>query len=248
MKWIRSYLENRTQCVQIETKVSAPVLCGPFGAPQGSVLAGVLTNINSNDFPACHVSPAAESVLFVDDDSDHVQANNEQNLQYILQSEVNNSVNWLHDNRLCTAPDKSKILVPGTSRLKQTRLKNEIKINIDGNLVTECQSEKVLGVILNNEMSFKHHLYGDVENEGLIPQLSKRVGIIYKLSKQVSSDKLRCFIDGIFYSKINYCLSVYGNVFGLEAYKDKSTKYMNFTKKDNNKLQVLQNRVLIGDP
>ena len=69
------------------------------------------------------------------------------------------------------------------------------------------------------------------------------MGIIYKLSKQVSNEKLKCFIEGIFYSKLSYCLCVYGNVLGLEVYKDNSTKYISYTKKDNHKLQVLQNKI-----
>ena len=133
--------------VQIETKISDPILCGPFGAPQGSGLAGLFHTINSNDFPACHDSGAAESVLFVDDDSDHVQAKTEQNLRNLLQVEVNKSVEWLSDNRLCTAPDKSKILVPGSSRLKQTRIRSELSINIEGQIITKSQSEKVLGIV-----------------------------------------------------------------------------------------------------
>ena len=92
-------------------------------------------------------------------------------------------------------------------------------------------------------MSFRNHLYGNNKNEGLVSQLSKRVGIIQKLSKQVSTKKLKCFIEGIFYSKLNYCLPLYGNVFGLEIYKDANTKYRSYTKRDNNKLQVLQNKV-----
>ena len=67
----------------------------------------------------------------------------------------------------------------------------------------------MLGVVLNNEMSFKNHLYGDEENEGLVSQLSKRAGIIFKLSKQVPADKLTPFVEGIFHSKFNYCLPVY---------------------------------------
>ena len=36
---------------------------------------------------------------------------------------------------------------------------------------------------------------------------------------------------------------MYGNVFGLEKYKDGGTRYTNFTTRDNHKLQTLQNRV-----
>ena len=46
INWIMSYLEDTTQVVQIENKISRPLPCGPYGAPQGSVLAGVLHTIN----------------------------------------------------------------------------------------------------------------------------------------------------------------------------------------------------------
>ena len=36
---------------------------------------------------------------------------------------INNSVNWLEDNSLCVAGDKSKILIVGTEQLKRKRLK-----------------------------------------------------------------------------------------------------------------------------
>ena len=157
----------------------------------GSVLAGTFHNINGNDFPACHSDcPAASSVVYVDDDSDNVHAHTEDELSLLLQTEVKKSLSWLSDNRLCPAPDKSKVLVPGTSKLKRIRLQNNVQIYINGQLVSESSSEKVLGVILNNEMTFRHHLYGNDEHEGLIPQLSKRAGVLTKLSKIISPEKI----------------------------------------------------------
>ena len=101
VNWIMSYLENRTQIVQIEAKQSEPISCGPLGAPQGSVLALLLHNINGNDFPACHDDcSSASSIIFVDDDSDSVYAETEDSLQQLLQTEINKSVSWLSDNRL----------------------------------------------------------------------------------------------------------------------------------------------------
>ena len=54
--------------------------------------------------PYCHEE--AESLIFVDDDTDSVSAKNPEELVEKLQREVNNSVNWLQDNRLCVAGDK----------------------------------------------------------------------------------------------------------------------------------------------
>ena len=96
--------------------------------------------------------------------------------------------------------------------------------------------------MINNELTWKNHLYGDMENEGLITQLSKRIGMMKKISKHMSQENLKYFASGIFYSKLNYCLPVFGNVFGLENYKEDNSRYQSFTTKENKNLQVLQNK------
>ena len=78
---------------------------------------------------------------------------------------------------------------------------------------------------MDNDQTWKTHLYGDKENEGLIPQLSKRIGIMKQLSKYMNKEKLMFFASGIFYSKLNYCLSIFGNVFGLDHYREDNTRY-----------------------
>ena len=133
--------------------------------------------------------------------------------------------------------------------MRNQKLREKLGISVDGKEIVETDSEKLLGVVSNNEMTRKHHLYGDNDNEGLIPQLSKRIGILKKLSSRMSKERLKLFASGIFYSKLSYCLPVFGNVFGLEKYNEVNNKYQSFTTSDNNKLQVLQNtlnRMLTG--
>jgi hypothetical protein len=55
---------------------------------------------------------------------------------------------------------KTKLLIVGTKELRRTKLSNNditIKINVDGYEVEE--SERLLGVIINNTMTWEHHLY-----------------------------------------------------------------------------------------
>ena len=73
---------------------------------------------------------------------------------------------------------------------------------VDNKEVSESLCEKLLGVTVNNELTWKAHLYGDANNEGLITQLSKRVGIMSKLSKHVDKTRIKQFAAGIFYSKL----------------------------------------------
>ena len=135
----------------------------------------------------------------------------------MIEKEAEHSASWLKDNQLCVAGDKSKLLVIGTKQLKATKDKNEIKIQVDGKEVIETSSEKLLGVVINNELTWKNHLYGDDEHQGLIPQLSQRIGVLRRVSKYMSRERLTSFSSGIFYSKLSYCLPVFGNIFGLES-------------------------------
>ena len=50
--------------------------------------------------------------------------------------------------------------------------------------------------------------------------------------------------NGIFYSKLNFCLALYGNVFGLDTMRDTETRFNAFTKANLQALQVLQNKLL----
>ena len=209
--------------------------------PQGSVLGGLLHVINSNDLPACHEQ--GEGIVYVDDVSDTVHAKDPYVLQQLIEKEANNSADWMKDNRLCVAGEKSKLLIIGTKQLKESKASAELKINVDNKEITETSSEKLLGLVINNELTWKNHLYGDEDNQGLIPKLSKRVGMLQRLSKFMPKQRLKNFASGLFYSVMSYCLPVFGNVFGLATYKEKNSRYSSFTFNDNHQLQVLQNKV-----
>ena len=65
----------------------------------------------------------------------------------------------------------------------------------------------------------------------------------------MNKERLRIFTEGIFYSTMKYCLPVFGNVFGLEKYKETGSRYSSYTQAANHDLQVLQNkvnRILLG--
>ena len=127
------------------------------GAPQGSVLGGTLFIINENDFPACRIE--GESVMFVDDDTDCVSHEDPIKLTESIQREADLSCQWLKDNRMCVAGQKSKLLVMGTKSIRNVNLRDrEITILVDGQLIRESKSEKLLGVVINNEMTWKGHL------------------------------------------------------------------------------------------
>ena len=52
VSWFETYLNNRKNKVAIQAKISEELEVGDKGAPEGSVLGGLLFAIYSNDLPA----------------------------------------------------------------------------------------------------------------------------------------------------------------------------------------------------
>ena len=137
---------------------------------------------------------------------------------------------------MCAAGDKSKLLIVGTEQLKRTRLNSKLAIVVD------------TGVIVNNTLTWKEHVHGDKEHEGLITQLKKWVGTLKRLAKFLSKKRLSMLSGGILYSKLVYCLAVFENVSGMQNYRE-GARMAGMTADDCNKLKVIQNsfnRLLTG--
>ena len=121
-------------------------------------------------------------------------------------------------------------MVVGTKELRQSKLvKNntQLEIIVDGCIVTESESERLLGMIMNNTMTWHHHLYGNKEHSGLINKLSQ---IIQKLSKIMPKKRLKTIAEGIFFSILNYGIEVYGNTWGIRIYDENMRRSTAFTK------------------
>jgi len=186
IEWFSSYLSRRSQVVQVESKFSEPEEIEEYGVPQGSILGPLVFIIFNNDLPAS--TKDGESVLYADDDTINVSAPNPEILQHKLQTEADNSTSWITDNRMVCSGDKTKLLILGTDQLKRSRLQGQrISVSVCGNSVEASKSEKLLGVMVNDQMSWSNHLHGeqwrDSDNAtGLISQLSQRVGLLRKVS------------------------------------------------------------------
>ena len=79
----------------------------------------------------------------------------------------------------------------------------------------------------------------------LLKQLSQRVGILRRLKKYLPSPKFQQIVNGIYFSKQIYCLTVFGSLWGLPGSMDEDNRNsIMLTKEDMRKMQVLQNSVM----
>ena len=246
--FFKSYLSDRVQRVQVESKVSSPKPVGNQGVPQGSILGPILFLIYMNDFP--DHSDLGEDILYADDDSGQVTAKEPDELESKLQEFATSSTNWIQDNRMICSGEKTKLLVVCTKEMRDSRLKDrKLQVKVCNKTIKETTDEKLLGITMSNDMTWKTFLHGNKESGkdkeiGLFKKLSQRIGMLKQLSKFMSSNQLKKISEGIFTSKILYCLPLYSNIWGLENMDQTKRKFSALTKEDARKLQVLQNKVL----
>ena len=81
-----------------------------------------------------------------------------------------------------------------------------IPIQINNQQIGEMTHTKFLGVIVDNELSWKHHI-GYIHNK-----ISKGIGILYKAKDLVNKSTMKTLYYAFLYSYLNYFVIVWGNI------------------------------------
>ena len=85
--------------------------------------------------------------------------------------------------------------------------KLDLEICLDDQKVHYVNEIKLLGVILDNNLSWKKQIKY-VENK-----ISKGIGILYKMKPKLNSDALLMLYSTLILPYINYCIEIWGNTY-----------------------------------
>ena len=155
IKWFSSYLENRSQSVQMGNAHSslAPATCG---VPQGSVLGPLLFLTYINDLPL-HVKSSNLS-LFADDATLHKSARTIDSINLPLNTDVEKIKKWCQENGMIINENKSKCMLLGTSQKLSKENSNILTIGVNGSTLEHVDCEKLLGVYIDPSLQFSKHI------------------------------------------------------------------------------------------
>ena len=195
LQWFETYLKGRQQYIKLGDILSNTQQI-KTGVPQGSILAPLLFSIYTNDLINSHNS---FSVSFADDISILINDKNPETLSKKAESSLTNITRWVDSNKL-------SLNIPKTSyiTISNKNIGENFKIKLKDVELTRTNTAKILGVIIDDKLTFKEHI------NKLVNKLAKYMYILVKLVKSIPLYVLRKIYNAHVHPHILYCLSVYG--------------------------------------
>ena len=196
--WFCSYLSYRKQFVSLGGVSSnyLPITCG---VPQGSILGPLLFIIYINDM---HNAIKFSKVHhFADDTNLLFSHKNPKILRKRVNADLALLFDWLCANRLSLNVGKTEFVI---FRPKRSKRSERVTLKINRCTIFESNKIRYLGVILDPNLSWKHHIFE------LNKKLFRGVGMIYKIRNLSDSDVLKSVYFSLFQSHVSYGLAAWG--------------------------------------
>ena len=197
---IKSFLSDRQHTVHLCNEQSQ-FLTQTYGVPQGSVLGPLLFSLYINDLPLFISSGLCE--LFADDTSIHSCASDLKQLHASLQDNVSQLIHWAELNHMTLNNQKTKYMII-TSRQKRQNITSSMPpIHIDNIPIHEVNTHKVLGVIIDNNLSWSPHV------DSLCKRISQKLFQLSKLKNFLDLNARKQYYHSFISSYIDYASTLY---------------------------------------
>ena len=196
LNWFKSYIEHRGHFLKIEDFTSC-VKETEYGVPQGSILGPILFILYINDFSKCH---EADSFLYADDATVVTSDKNIESLREKTNTVLQNIYFWLNANKLSLNVAKSVFMMITNKQNQQTPI-----LKINNVPLTNVKETKVLGVIIDNKLTFKSHI------EHVTRKISKITYLIYRLKSYVPLTVIKTLYYSLAYPHLIYNIITWGS-------------------------------------
>ena len=245
LKWFISYLDGRTQKVEIDGLLSdeLPILISVL---QGSILGPILFLCYINDI---YLTTDLFTLLFADDTAGLMADNNIHNLIQKVNIEVKKLANWFRANRMAVNVSKTKYIIfkPKGMTIKlddneginfddndtglpfdPTKITRLDRIHSDSDIASN-RTYKLLGLHLDEHLSFDYHC------STISSKIAQSNFIINRAKNFLPLSALKTLYFALVHPHLLYCLPIYGctsakNISKIEKAQKKSIRIISKAK------------------
>ena len=206
LAWISSYLETRTQQINLSGTLSDPVVL-PFGVPQGSVLGPLLFTLYTTPLSNIIEKHNVNHHFYADDTQIYTTFSPEncpESLS-IIEKCLCEVQEWMHQNKLKLNPDKTEFMLIGNAAQTKECAKY-FPTKILGCDTIPVNHVKNLGFYFDSFFNFHHH----------ISQISKscfyHIRDLRRIRKHLSLPTATALANALVCSRLDYCNSLFSGI------------------------------------
>ena len=190
----------QVQCVQVKNYLSSPAPIS-YGVPQGSILGPLLFILFVNDI---HLHSDLELDLYADDSTSHSSGKTINELNDKLTTAMEDIQQWCLAHGMVINEKKTKSMVVSTYQTAAKIDSTDLFVKHNGSVLKNVRCEKVLGLIIDNHLSWEAHIDELTSNLSKIIALFRRIKIYLPLNTRI------LFYKTFFQSRIDYCCIIWG--------------------------------------
>ena len=196
---------------------ASPLNCG---VPQGSIISRLLLFIYINDLP--NFLNVGSPRMYADDTNVTFSAGTIPDLKSQINSDLKYIDRWLKANKLSLNVAKTEFMVISSRQKLQSLNDYTMNIHIDGVPINQSNQSKSLGLIIDENLSWKAHIHE------ISKKVSSGIGALKRVRPFVSMHTAIKIYKGLIEPHFDYCSAVWDGL----------------TQQLSEKLQKLQNRAI----
>ena len=206
IRYIQSYLTDRMQRTNVNSQFSIWEKTH-IGVPQGSILGPLFFNIYINDI--FHFVNKCTLCNYADDNTMYTYDRDLSNLKVQINLDFENLDLWFDDNYMVLNPKKCEFMYLGKS--KESQIINYKQYNLKAK-----ETKVLLGVVIDNKLSFKDHV------SSICKKASRKMNALNRISSLLNYNEKITILNSFIQSQFNYCPLVW--MFCLRASNNKINK------------------------
>ena len=200
LKWFDSYLSERSQKVVLNNYESNAQAVH-YGIPQGSILGPLLFLLYINDLPLYLDNSTSD--LYADDTTIHCSSSSVSNINMKLNNDMKKIHDWCNDNDMVINTEKSKSMIVGSCH-KLQNADSDLKILYEDILLENVENEKLLGIYIDNSLSWSEQI------NHMVSKISSRLGLLSRLRTYLPMEGLIMYYNGYILPLFDYCCTIWG--------------------------------------